>query len=164
MKIRKVVVTVLMLLFISGCTAKQLAKKKNQESALITLKTPTMRYSDQGFIYKSSEFVKVEIYSMGQPLLSLDINALNICMSLFECMEKSEFNAKVLHASYPPELLENIFKAQPIFNRANLVQNSNGFTQTLQKKGEYNISYSVVNNVRTFRDTINKILIKVKPQ
>ena len=164
MKIRKVVVTVLMLLFISGCTAKQLVKEKNQESALITLKTPTMRYSDQGFIYKGSEFVKVEIYSMGQPILSLDINAINICMSLFECMEKSEFNAKVLHASYPPTLLENIFKAQPIFNRENLVQNSNGFTQTLQKEGEYNISYSVTNNARTFRDTINKILIKVKPQ
>lgn len=161
---RKIGLGIASLLLISGCTGKQMVQENNQESALITLKTPTMGYSDQGFIYKGSDFLKVEIYSMGQALVSFDINSANICMSLFECMSKEQFNSKVLSPAYPPALLENIFNAQPIFEGLNLVKNSNGFTQTIKKEGEYNITYSVVSGERVFRDTINKILIKVRPK
>ena len=164
MNLRKIVIFITSLLLLSGCTGKQLVQIQNQESALITFKTPSMQYSDLGFIYKGSNFVKVEIYTMGQPLMNLDINALNICMSLLQCMEKPDFNAKVLHPAYPATLLENIFKAQPIFNGKGMSQSSNGFTQTIQKEQSYDIRYTVVSDERIFRDTINKILIKVKPQ
>ncbi|HHH19858.1 MAG TPA: hypothetical protein ENK86_05060 [Campylobacterales bacterium] len=164
MIVRKIGLFVGTLLLLSGCSGKQLVTENQQKSALITFKTPNLRYADQGFIYQGNNFVKVEIYSMGQPLLNLDINALNICMSLFECMEKADFNARVLHPAYPPTLLENIFTSQPIFNGKNLIENRNGFTQTIEKEGEYNIDYSVVSEATVFRDTINKILIKVKPQ
>lgn len=150
------------LLILTGCTGKNLIKEQNQDSAFIVLKTPKMKYADMGFIYKSDSFVKVEIYSMGQPIMSLDINGINVCMSTFKCMEKKDFNAKMLSANYPDTLLENIFKSKPIFNEKNLEKNSNGFIQKIIKDGEYDINYSVDNNKTKFKDKKNNILIKVK--
>ena len=152
------------LFLLSGCTGKELISEENQESAFIVIKTPTMKYADLGFIYKKQDLVKVEIYSMGQALLTLDINGMNICMSTFECMSKEDFNAKMLHASYPPTLLENIFKGEAIFDQEGLEKREDGFSQKVVKKGEYDISYSVTATQRKFRDKRNKILIKVKEQ
>ncbi|HHB94853.1 MAG TPA: hypothetical protein ENK88_06885 [Campylobacterales bacterium] len=83
-------------------------------------------------------------------------------MSTFKCMEKKDFNAKMLSANYPDTLLENIFKSKPIFNEKNLEKNSNGFIQKIIKDGEYDINYSVDNNKTKFKDKKNNILIKVK--
>ena len=148
------------MLFFNACTGQP----KKEESAFIVLKTATMKYADMGFIKSDSSKVQVEMYAAGQPLLSIEINGMNVCMSTFECMEKSDFNKKVLHASYPDTLLENIFKSKPIFNSKNLEKNSDGFTQKIQKDELYDITYTVVSGERKFRDTINKILIKVREQ
>jgi len=152
------------LLLSQGCANKANVGKQDQESALIVLKTPTMQYADQGFIYKKPNWVKAEIYSMGQPLLSIEINGMNVCMSTFECMSKEDFNAKVLHASYPPTLLEHVFKGEPIFDKKGWESTPNGFTQKVSNKGEYDITYTVTATERKFRDKLNKILIKVKQQ
>ena len=146
---------------IQGCTGKNIQK---QESAFIVMKTATFKYADMGFITQSGSNVKVEIYGAGQPLMSLEINAMNVCMSTFKCMEKKNFNEKVLHVSYPETLLENIFRAKPIFSKKNLEKNKSGFTQKIIKDGIYNISYTVKGGERIFRDKINKILIKVREQ
>jgi hypothetical protein len=146
----------------SACTGKSIVKKENQESAFIVIKTATMKYADMGFIYKSDSFVKVEIYGMGQPLVSLDINGMNVCMSTFKCMEKKDFNTKMLSSYYPDTLLENIFKAKPIFNKKGLKKEPNGFRQKIKKDNRYDITYSVISGKRVFRDKINKILIKVE--
>jgi hypothetical protein len=144
---------------LGGCTGIQPQK---EESAFIVMKTPTMKYADMGFIYNTPSTVKVEIYATGQPLVRLEINAMNICTSFFECLEKKKFNKKMLNEAYPPTLLENIFRGEPIFNKKGLTQTTEGFTQIIQKEGLYDISYSVVRGGRTFRDTINNILIKVR--
>lgn len=158
----KKITILLSIMLIVGCTGKQLIKKENQESAFIIIKTPTMRYADMGFIYKKSDLVKVEIYALGQPLMNLDINSMNVCLSTFRCMEKKDFNTKMLSSTYPDTILENIFRAKPIFNKKNLEENSNGFTQKIQKDKEYDITYSVKSDKRVFRDTINKIKIEVR--
>jgi len=158
----KKIIILLSIMLIVGCTGKQLIKKENQESAFIIIKTPTMRYADMGFIYKKSDLVKVEIYALGQPLMNLDINSMNVCLSTFKCMEKKDFNTKMLSSTYPDTILENIFRAKPIFNKKNLEENSNGFTQKIQKDKEYDITYSVKSDKRVFRDTINKIKIEVR--
>jgi len=146
---------------IGGCTGIQPEK---QESAFIVIISEKIKYADMGFIYKSPSRVKIDIYVAGQSLVQLDINAQNICMSLFKCMEKKDFNAQFLNAAYPETLLENIFRAKPIFNQKNLIKTADGFTQKIQKKDLYDITYSVVSGERKFRDTINKILIKVREQ
>jgi len=159
--IKKIVIFIMLLFTFDACTGLQVEK---QESAFIVMKTATFKYADMGFISNSSSRVKVEIYGAGQPLLSLEINGMNVCMSTFECMEKKEFNEKILNASYPETLLENIFRAKPIFDKKNFVKTEDGFSQKLTKESEYDISYSVKGNQRIFRDKLNKILIKVREQ
>ncbi len=148
------------ILFFNACTGQP----KKEESAFIVLKTASMKYADMGFIKNSPSKVEVEMYAAGQPLVSIEINGMNICMSTFECMEKSDFNKKVLHSSYPDTLLENIFKSKPIFNSKNLEKSSDGFTQKIQKEDKYDITYTVISGERKFRDRINKILIKVREE
>jgi len=159
--IKKIGILVIVLFTINACTSLQVTK---QESAFIVMKTASFKYADMGFISNSPSKINVEIYGAGQALMNLEINAMNVCMSTFQCMEKKDFNKKVLHASYPETLLENIFRAKPIFNKENFVKNKDGFSQKLIKDGKYNISYSIKGNERIFRDTLNKILIKVKEQ
>jgi len=159
MKNKIISIFIIGLLF-SACTPTP----PKQESAFIVIKTPTMKYADMGFISTSDTKVKVEIYAAGQPLMDFEINALNICMSAFECMDKETFNEKVLSSSYSSNLLENIFRAKPIFEKEGLEKTEEGFVQKITKEGAYDISYVVKGTTRTFRDTINKILIKVREQ
>jgi len=154
---------ILSLLFIGffflACTGKN---TQLQESIFITMKTEKVKFSDMGFLYRGDSTVKVEIYATGQPLLDLEINGENICLSLFECMDKKDFNQEILSQYYPETLLENLFRAKPIFNGMNLENQEEGFTQKIFEKDQYDISYSVVRDNRVFRDKINKILIKVR--
>jgi hypothetical protein len=158
----KIVSIILFISFILiGCSNKSLVKKRNQESAFIVFKTPNIQYADMGFIYKGDSFVKVDIYAMGQPIMSLDINGMNICMSTFKCMDRKDFNAKMLSDSYPDDILENIFKSQPIFRGENLKRTKNGFTQHIAKKAKYDIRYSVDKSKTIFKDNLNGIIIKI---
>jgi hypothetical protein len=148
-------------LALAGCAIKQQAQQK---STFITLKTPEIRYADMGFVSEYTDSLKVQIYSNAQPVVSLDIYKDRICMSLFECMNKSDFNNKVFHAQYPDDTLEQIFFAKPIFGGENLIKTSNGFTQNINKPDQYSISYEISDGKVEFRDKINQIIIKVKEQ
>jgi len=159
--LKKILVLISIASLFVGCTGKD---AKKQESAFILMKTKTIKFADMGFIYSNSSGVKVEVYATGQPLLDLNINSQNICLSLLKCMDKEQFNEEVLVSAYPTTLLENIFKAEPIFDEKNLNKVKGGFEQKITKEGFYDISYSVVSGKRTFRDKINKILIKVREQ
>jgi hypothetical protein len=158
--IKKLSIFFMLAFLFTACSTRTPQK---QESAFIVMKTPKFKYADMGFISIGSN-VKVEIYGAGQPLMSLEINSMNVCMSTFKCLEKKDFNREMLSSSYPDTLLENIFRAKPIFNAEHLVKSKDGFTQKLTKKGEYDISYDVKGNQRIFRDSLNKILIKVREQ
>jgi hypothetical protein len=144
-----------------GCAPKQPIK---EQSAYITIKTPAMRYSDMGFIYKYDNRTKVQIYALGQPVLSLDIYGDNVCMSLLKCMSKKEFNQKVMNQNYPDDTIESILNGEVIFRGVNMTQNGNGFTQKITQNGLYEIEYVVANKNIFFNDKINKIIIKVDEQ
>ncbi|MFT7879291.1 MAG: hypothetical protein ABXS91_02760 [Sulfurimonas sp.] len=151
----------LTLLWIEGCVQSVYTK---QNTALIVFKTPTFRYADMGFIYQGEEALKVEIYSSGRALTSLEISHGEICMSTFQCMSAAKFNAQILSRHYPDTLLRNVFGGKQVFDKEGTVLSRNGFTQKLFKSGKYDIEYSVLNRQIIFRDTINDILIKVKQQ
>ena len=161
MKIRSILVAFITLFFLGACAQKQYIK---QNSALIVFKTPTFKYADMGFVYENSDEVKVEIYGSGQAMMKLMISQDKVCMSLLECMSKEEFNQRVLNASYPKDVLEEIFRGDPLFDGKGLEKNRNGFTQKIIKEDKYNIDYSVLNKQIIFRDTMNEILIKIKKQ
>ena len=157
--------TVVVLATLSLLTACVGIKPKKEESAFIVLKTPKIRYADMGFITASPTDVKVEIYGAGQPLIKLEIGGLNICMSTFKCMDKMDFNERVLNGAYAKDLLENIFRGEPIFKSEKIEKSKDGsFSQKLTKENLYDISYSVNQKERVFRDKLNKILIKVRKQ
>ena len=149
------------LFFLTACGTPTYTK---ENSAFIVFKTPTFKYADMGFVYENSTEVKAEIYGSGQALMSLTINQDSVCMSLLACMSKQSFNAQVLHASYPQDILDHIFRGKAIYHGQNLKKNSNGFTQKIISHNKYNIQYTVLNNDIVFRDTINHVLIKVKKQ
>jgi len=87
--IKKIVIFIMVLFTFNACTGVQIEK---QESAFIVMKTATFKYADMGFISNSPSKINVEIYGAGQPLMNLEINAMNVCMSTFKCMEKKDFN------------------------------------------------------------------------
>jgi len=149
----------LMILLLSACGRQPYLK---QSSAFIVLKTPTMRYADQGFVYENADEVKVEIYGSGQALFSLRVTSASVCTGALQCMSKKTFNEKVLTTYYPEDTIEAIFRGKPIFSGKELVKKRNGFTQKLINGNKYHIMYSVLNNQTIFRDTINHILIKIK--
>jgi len=158
---RKIMIFLTLSLGFTGCTSMKI---KKQESAFIVLKTKMMKYADMGFITDREDLLKVEIYASGQPLVGFEINPKNVCMSTFKCMDKKSFNIRALSEHYPDALLENVFRANPIFEKESLVHDADGFSQKFKKENLYNISYTVKGKERIFRDTMNKILIKVREQ
>ena len=161
MKHQRTILLLIVTFLFSACAPKEYVE---QNAAFIMFKTPTFKYADMGFIYENQDEVKVEIYGSGQALMSLEVTKGSVCMSQLECMSKSAFNQEVLSSLYPEDILENIFRGKPIFNKEGFKAKGNGFTQKIVKKEKYNIDYSVLNNQITFHDTINAIVIKVKKQ
>ena len=159
---RKIIFPILGLVFFLSACGSQPYLKEN--SAFIVFKTPSFKYADMGFIYENNSEVKAEIYGSGQALMSLTISGDSVCMSLFACMSRKEFNQQVLSVAYPDAILEHIFRGKPLFSGQNLKKTRNGFTQNIVNQNKYNIHYTVLNNEIIFRDTINKILVKVKKQ
>ena len=160
--IKRAVLALSILTLLTACVG---LKPKREESAFIVIKTPKIKYADMGFVTASPSDVKVEIYGAGQPLMKLEIGGLNIYMSKFKCMDKVAFNERVLNGAYDKDLLENIFRGEPIFRGENIEKNRDGsFSQKLTKEGIYDISYSVNQKERVFRDKLNQILIKVRKQ
>ena len=143
---------------LSGCAKKHYMK---QESAFIVFKTPTLKHADLGFIYENNDTLKVELYSVGQVLMSFEITSQRVCMSMFECMSKAQFNTQVLVKAYPKDILDNIFRAKEIFGGLYKSKIRNGFTQKIKKDKKYNISYMVLKKKIIFRDIINGISIKI---
>ena len=159
---RKIILSMLFLFTIfTACGTPQYVK---ENAAYIVFKTPTFKYADMGFVYENASEVKAEIYGSGQAIMSLRISGDSVCMSLFACMSRKKFNQQVLSSAYPDTVLENIFRGKPLFSGENLKKTRNGFTQNIVNQNKYNIHYSVLNNEIIFRDTINKILVKVKKQ
>ena len=151
----------LLFFFFSGCAQVQPQKT---ESAKIVWKTPLLRYADMGFISDDGKTIQVEIYGSGTALMKLKISDDSVCMGRLSCMSKIRFNQRYLSAEYPADILEDIFRGKPIFGGAGMSEKRNGFTQKLGKSGLFEIEYRVFNNQIIFRDTINKIVIKVSKQ
>jgi hypothetical protein len=159
-KLKKLLIFVLFV-SVTGCMSPQFS---SQESVYVVWKTPSLKYADQGFVYRSPETVQMEIYGNGQPIMRLKINQEQICTGSLRCMDKKYFNQTVLSRWYPDSLLENVLRGKPLFGGRNLIHKRNGFTQTVVNGSKYRIDYHVLNNETVFHDTINKIQFKVVKQ
>jgi len=142
-------------LLLSGCAPKVYEKN---ESRLIVLKTPKIKYADLGYIRSSGDEVRADLFVVGQLVQSIEISTL-VCVNE-GCLSKSAFKTDYLHPSYPDELIVNVLLGRPIFEKASLQKTPNGFIQEL-KSNEYNIIYKVQDGDISFKDTKNRLKIKI---
>ena len=144
------------MLFFSACSIKNY---EHSESKVISIKTPKLKFSDLGYLKRSDEAVRLELFVAGRNVQNITINHL-ICVD-DGCMRKSSFNREFLHPSYPDDMLQNIILGREIYDAKNLVKKSDGFEQSVKTK-DIEIRYRVTSKEIYFKDKKNHILFKIK--
>jgi len=147
---------VIIALFFSGCSIKNY---KHNQSKIIIIKSPLIKFSDLGYIRDSNNKVSLELFIAGHRIQKIDINHL-ICVD-DGCMPKSWFNKEYLNKNYPNDLLQNILLSQPIFDKKNMLKTNDGFEQHIKNR-DVSITYRVTDSITYFKDKKNKILFKIK--
>ncbi len=143
------------LFLLLGCAPKEYTIN---QSCLIVIKTPKLKYADLGYLRRNSDEVRADLFVAGQLVQSIEVSTL-ICVD-DGCMRKSEFNKEYLHPAYPDDLLLDVLLARPIFEKASLQKTEGGFIQNI-KSDEYNIVYKVEYGKTYFKDKQNRFLIKI---
>jgi len=142
--------------FFVACSTKEYVSK---EAQIVTIKSPKLKFNDIGYVLHNGQSVELQLYSAGTTVEDITINHL-VCIEA-GCMSKSAFNEEYLSAAYEDDLLKNLLMKKPIFGGKNLKKRDNGFEQHLVTKA-YDITYRVGRDSLYFKDTKNRILIKLK--
>jgi len=143
----------MLVFFLSGCVQKTISKS---EPYTALVKTPKIKFHDTAFVYTGVGYTKLEMYTLGQPTMSIEI-ANMICMEQ-GCLSKSSFNEQFLNKAYPVALLENVLRGEPIYNGYAKRKTAKGFRQKLKSKALF-IDYRVEGRKIYFKDSVNKIKI-----
>jgi len=152
-------VSVLVLIFLSGCAVKQTIN--SSETYIITIKNKQVALSDTGFINQGNDYTNVQIFTAGSVLFNLEIMGNNICLE-GHCLDKLSFNQQFFQEEHYAGLMQEIIAKQPIYEGRNMLKMSNGFAQEIELQNSH-IVYKVEGSNLTFRDTKNGILIRLKP-
>ena len=147
----RIFVMALLLLF-AGCAVK---KPLHSQSVVLTVKTPKLRYSGAGFLYRGKDAL-FEAYE-GEAAFALKVGD-RVCMS-GRCLSFEEFNRRFLVSCYPRDLLKRVLLAKPL--PSTLEKTENGFLQRW-KTSCFDIVYSINGDNVSFKDKKNKIVIKVR--
>ena len=150
-------ILVFMLLIFSACSIKHY---EHVSTKIVTIKTPTLKFSDIGYLRNLDDAVELELFIAGHVFKKIDINHL-ICVSDEGCMSKDAFNAEYLSKNYPTEMLQNILLGRKIFQGKNLEKTASGFTQNILTQ-ELDITYKVEQKEIYFKDRANHILFRIK--
>lgn len=142
-------------LLLAGCSIKEY---KNNESKIIVIRSPQLKYADLGYIRSNGDALRIELYEMGHLVKSIEINNL-ICVD-DTCLLKSMFNEKYLNTHYPTELLQDVILGKTIYEGKNLVKTETGFMQNISDEN-VDIHYEVQNKEIRFKDRRNGILLKI---
>ena len=129
-----------------------------KKSVVVTIKSPKLKFNDIGYLVIDGDHIKLQLYSAGESIEEFEIDHL-VCTQA-GCMSKSSFNEEYLSATYEDDFLQNILLHKPLFDGKNLTKREDGFEQHLVDKS-YNITYRVYKEGIYFRDTKNRILIKI---
>ena len=130
-------------------------KPSLSQSVVLTLKSPALRYSGAGFLYREKERVLYEAYE-GAAAFRLSLSD-RVCLN-GRCISYEEFNRKFLSPCYPKELIKRVLLARPI---KSLKEDKEGFVERL-KSSCFDIVYSIRGDQVRFVDRKNHILIKVR--
>ncbi len=131
------------------------------KSYKITMKTKKFAFSDTGFLVKSDDMIRLNVLAMGNPVLDLKVKQSDdVCVGSL-CNTKLGFNQSFLSGEYPESLIENVLNKKPIFDGKNLTKTKNGFIQNIESKN-YKIKYQISRGSIYFKDSKNKIIMKLK--
>ena len=149
----------LVALLLSGCGARPFV---DNHAATIIIKSSKIKFADAGYVRSNEDVVALELFTAGHAVGKFEIENL-VCVDDQGCMTKSSFNETYLNRHYPDTLMENVLRAQPIYEGENLIENAHGFEQ--QIINEYvDIKYRVTARQVYFKDRKNRVLIKIKKQ
>ncbi|WP_201351922.1 hypothetical protein [Hydrogenimonas urashimensis] len=146
----------ILLLSFGGCVFKTF---ESPRSALIVIKSPTLKYADQGFVYRGKKRIKVQVYASGRAVFELTIGR-RVCVNR-GCMSEEEFYRKYLHVSYPKGTLAAIFSKRPIFDGEGLSEENGRSVQRIYEPDKFDIIYAFGSGYTRFKDRINHIIIKM---
>ena len=153
-------IKIFVVVFLSGLIcACSLQKASTSKALSLSINSNLIKFSEQGFLYEGKNSLRLEIYKLGQAFFTLNIGD-KICLDKI-CYEKKAFNERFFKALHYEDLMGDILKFQPLYEGLNLSKNECGFKQTLQSKN-YDIIYSVCDEMLEFKDLQNKILIKIR--
>ncbi len=137
------------------------AVQEISKSYKVTMKTKKFSFSDTGFLVKSDNMIKLNVLAMGKPVLDLKVKKSDdVCVGSL-CNTKLGFNQSFLSGEYPENLIENVLNKKPIFDGKNLTKTKNGFIQNIESKN-YKIKYQISRGSIYFKDSKNRILMKLK--
>ncbi len=135
--------------------------KEVSKSYKVTMKTKKFAFSDTGFLVKSNNMIRLNVLAMGNPVLDLKVKKSDdVCVGSL-CNTKLGFNQSFLSGEYPESLIENVLNKKPIFDGENLKKTKNGFIQNIESKN-YKIKYQISRGSIYFKDSKNRILMKLK--
>lgn len=144
-------------LFFTACSIKEY---DHVSTKIVTIKTPTLKFSDIGYLRNLDDAVELELFIAGHVFKKIDINHL-ICVSDEGCMSKDAFNAEYLSKDYPAQMLQNVLLGREIFQGKNLQKTASGFTQNILTQA-LDITYRVEPKEIYFKDRKNHILFRIK--
>ncbi|PID48011.1 MAG: hypothetical protein CR967_02120 [Proteobacteria bacterium] len=144
------------MLFFVSCSLSP--KVTESQSIFMLIKTPNLKYADNGFIRRFGDDLQVQLFNAGSLALELKISK-DICINGI-CYSKRQFNSKFLHSVYPDDFLENLILKREIFGSIGRKKLSDGFSQDILKDG-LNISYKVSQKTSIFKDGKNLIFVKI---
>ena len=93
-----------------GCASK--GDFKSSQAVFVVLKAPQLALSEAGFLYKNKGSTRLEVYKVGQPLVTLEVGQKVICLNS-KCALKGTFNKKFFKNEHYGDFLSDILNRSP---------------------------------------------------
>lgn len=153
----KSLAVIFVFILLAGCAKPDIKSK----SALVTFVTKEIKVHDTAFVYIDNNRIDIEVYSAGNLIFELSSNAM-VCINSL-CLSDDEFSAKYLSEYYPKRVIQKIVSKKPLdIKDIKTTQAEDGFMQSAYEQNRYDISYIVKKDEVFFKDSINRVIIKIK--
>lgn len=144
-------------LFFVGCAYK--IPYASSTPYYVVIKNSSIAMADTGFIKRDKSRFNLQLFSASTPIFDLHVDD-DVCLD-YICLTQENFNKKFFGVKHYKGFVDELFNFKSIYNKKNLKKIQNGFEQKF-KTDSYDITYRVENGNLYFKDTKNRILIKLK--